>query len=137
MEDSDSFIMQWWKECLRQAGQFDSVHHVRSRLAKTMVHSHDRLHDVVRLTRMLRMLPLYCRLFLDHPLRCHRQNSLQNYLWSSSVKSSSSFHSQISKRSLWHLGSHEVWPYPSYLDIYDIRAIYHSNYLTFIRRERM
>ena len=46
------------------------------------------------------------------------------------MKSSNSFHSKTSKRSLWHLVSHEVRSYASYLDIYDIRATYHSKYAT-------
>lgn len=77
--------------------------------------------------------------FLDcHPQRWHLQNSLKNYLWNSFVKSSNCFHSQTSIRCLWHLGSHEVWPFPSYLDIYDIvGGAYHSRYTTLTRQGRM
>ena len=78
------------------------------------------------------------RLFIDHhPPRWHRQNFFQTYLWNSSAKSSNFFHSQISKRSLWYLGSYEVRLYTSYLDIYDIRATYYSKYTIFIKRGEM
>ena len=55
-----------------------------------------------------------------HSPQWHPRNSLQSYLWNSSVKSSNSFPSQTVKRSLWHHGSYEVRPYTSYLDIYNI-----------------